>query len=439
MQLTRPFFWLLLFALPLSAIAQAKILTLDEAVRLGVENSKQLKASIAKHQIAQSKITQYWNSAAVPNVTLNLAYTRLSDNITPFSVKFPGQTDALVLNPQILNQFANRIQAQQYVFTGFRAMNFLKSSELLEKAAGLDVDKDRIEVKNTIVSAVLNLYKLQKSAVVLVENSNVLRGRQNDIRNFVKNGTALDNDFLKSDLAITQVETMQKEVANAIELARFNLNLMLGQPTETLFELDEKSLFVEKSIGSLDAYLTAITARPDLTAANFRREATAKNVEIVKGNYYPTVSVVVGYNENRPNARVFPQEDAFKGTWDAGLQVAFNLSNLYTTKFQIQEANFTLAQVDAQRLQLSDAAKMEVAAAFYAYNTTTEKIKLAEKAIIQTTENQRVMKNRYDAQVSTVGELLDADALVLQAKINLEAAKADAEIAYYRLLKASGK
>ena len=49
------------------------------------------------------------------------------------------------------------------------------------------------------------------------------------------------------------------------------------------------------------------------------------------------------------------------------------------------------------------------------------------------------MSNRYKATVSTLGELLDADAMVLQAKINLEIAKADAELAYYKLLKAIGK
>ncbi len=62
-----------------------------------------------------------------------------------------------------------------------------------------------------------------------------------------------------------------------------------------------------------------------------------------------------------------------------------------------------------------------------------------EKTITQTTENQRVMKNRYNNQLSTIGELLDSDFLVLQAKINLETAKADAELAYYKLLKAVGK
>jgi outer membrane protein TolC len=49
------------------------------------------------------------------------------------------------------------------------------------------------------------------------------------------------------------------------------------------------------------------------------------------------------------------------------------------------------------------------------------------------------MKNRYNNQLSTIGELLDADFLVLQSKLNLVNTKADAELAYYKLLKAVGK
>jgi outer membrane protein len=419
--------------------AQNRVLTLDEAVRLGLENSKILRGSAAKLDMARSKVKQFWNTATIPNITLNSGFTRLSDNIEPFMVKFPGATDAIALNPQILNQFTNRLQAQQIVYAGGRGNNYFKSAELLEKAASLDIDKDRVEVKNNIISAVLNLYKLQKSALILGENLKVLQTRFTDVKNYVTAGTALENDALKTDLAITQLETSQKEVANALDLAHFNLNLMLGQPTEILFDLDEKSLFSEKTLGSLDSYLTTLTTRPDLAAADVRRQVAEKNIEITHGAMYPVVSLVAGYNENRPNQRVFPQQAEFKGTWDAGVQVSFNLSNLYTNKFQTQEARAALTQTEAQRAQLGDAAKMEIAAAYYNYKTAVEKITLIGKSITQTLENQRVMKNRFEAQVSTIGELLDADFLVLQAKLNLETARTDAEVAYYKLLKATGR
>ena len=431
------FFALLLISFAVRS-QTTKSLNLDEAVRLGIESSQQLKATGARLNVSKAKTTQYWN-ALLPNVSLNSSYARLSDNITPFSVKFPGATDAVVLNPQILNQFSNRLSVQEVVFTGFRAKNFYESAQFLEKAARLDIDRDRIEVKNNIIAAYLNLLKLQSSKAILAENANVLRGRLNDVRNFVKSGTALENDQLKAEIAVSQLEMNQKDVDNAIEVGNFNMNIMLGLPTDTRLDLDSKEVSEQKNVIGLDTYLKSIDARPDLAAADFRRQATEKGIEIAKGNYYPTIAVGGNMYYNNPNQRVFPSQDAFKGTWDLGIQLSYNLTSLYTTKAQIQEAQANILATNTQKQQLSDAAKIEVNANFYAYQSAVEKIKLMEKTIIQTTENQRVTKNRYQTQVATIGELLDADALVLQAKLNLEIAKTDAIAAYYKLQKSVGK
>ena len=427
-----------LIALPVFMYGQTvKTLSIDEAIRLGLENSKQLKVSGTKLNVAKAKRLQYWN-AQIPAVTYTGNYSRLSDNVAPFTIRTPtgGET---VLNPQILNQFTNRLSVSQVVFAGYRAIRFYESSQFLEKAAALDIDKDKIEVKNNIVAAFYNLYKLQASSSILTENANVLRGRLNDVKNFVKQGTALENDQLKGELAVSQVEMSQTEVKNAIEVANFNLDLMLGLPTDTKIELDKNGLFPEKTLSDLGTYLKNIDSRPDIAATDLRRQATAKTVDIAKGGLFPTISVGANAYMNNPNQRVFPQQDNFKGTWDIGVTLTYNFTNLYTGKYQIQEAQANLAQANFVKDQLSDAAKMDINAQYFGYQTALEKIKLIEKTIIQTTENQRVMNNRYKATVSTLSELLDADALLLQAKINLEIAKADAELAYYKLLKAIGK
>lgn len=415
-----------------------KTLTLDEAVRLGIEASQQLKISGARLDVTKAKTLQYWN-ALLPNVSLNSAYARVSDNITLFSAKFPGATEAVVLNPQILNQFTNRLSAQAFVFTGWRAKNFFESAQFLQKAASLDVERDRIEVKNNIVSAYLNLLKLQTSRQIIAENGTVLKSRLNDVKNFVKNGMALENDQLKAEIAVSQLDLTKSDLDNAIEVANFNLDLMLGLPTNTRIEVDKKMLFENKGVSNLSVYLAALDTRPDLAAADLRRQATIKNVDIAKGAMYPTVSVGGNMYYNNPNQRVFPQQDAFKGTWDLGVQLSYNLTSLYTTKAQIQEAQANVAVSNAQKRQITEGAEMEVNASYYAYQSALEKIKLTEKVIVQATENQRVMKNRYAAQVVLIGELLDADFLVLQAKLNLESAKTEAEAAYYKLQKSVGK
>ena len=427
----------MLFSFQLSAQSVQK-LTLSEALQRGVEASPQLKATLAKLAATESKTEQYRN-AFIPNVALNSSYSRLSDNITPFSVRFPGATEATTLNPQILNQFNNRLSLQETVFTGFRAKNFYESALFLEKAAALDADKDRLEIKGNIVGAYINLIKLKNSLDILSKNSDVLRGRLNDVQNLVKSGLALQNDALKAEIAIAQLEMTQKELNNTLALAMFNLNLLLGLPLDTQLELDGNSVANAQSVGTLDAYLLAANTRPDIAAVALREQAVAKGIEVAKGAYLPTVSVFGNYYLSNPNQRVFPQQAQFKGTWDLGIQLSYNLTALYTTKAQIHEAESNLVATQAQKQQLGDMIKLDITNSFYNYRTAAEKVILAEKIIPQTIENQRVVSNKYTAQVATITEVLEADFLVIQSKLNLENAQSDVKAAYYKLMKAIGK
>jgi len=65
-------------------------------------------------------------------------------------------------------------------------------------------------------------------------------------------------------------------------------------------------------------------------------------------------------------------------------------------------------------------------------------IAVYEKAIVQATDNYRITKNKYDNSLVTTTELLDADLAQLQAKLNHAFAKADAMVAYNKLLQSAG-
>jgi outer membrane protein TolC len=61
-----------------------------------------------------------------------------------------------------------------------------------------------------------------------------------------------------------------------------------------------------------------------------------------------------------------------------------------------------------------------------------------EKSVEQSEENYRLTNSRYRNNLVLLSELLDAENAVLNAKINLALSKADAQVAYYKLLKSTG-
>jgi outer membrane protein len=85
---------------------EIKKISLQEAFDLASQNSKQLQLDSLKIQALDIKRKQTQN-AMLPVVGINASYTRLSNNIEPFQIPFNGTN--FTLNPQILNQYNNRV------------------------------------------------------------------------------------------------------------------------------------------------------------------------------------------------------------------------------------------------------------------------------------------------------------------------------------------
>jgi outer membrane protein TolC len=67
------------------------------------------------------------------------------------------------------------------------------------------------------------------------------------------------------------------------------------------------------------------------------------------------------------------------------------------------------------------------------------KIKLLQTSIEQAGENNNILASKYKSNIASATDRADAETLLYQAQINLELAKADAGLAYYTLLKSTGK
>lgn len=414
-------------------------LSLDEAIELGLQNSKQLAMANGKVAVMQARVAQIKNML-IPSVNASVNYTRISDNVEPFKVQFSPTAQPVSLNPQILDQSYNRLGVQAGLFTGFRAINTLKSTQYLEQAAQLDAEKDKADIRLNIIHAYYNYFKLIASKQILEENLQRFDHRLTDTKLFFNQGIALQNDVLKLELHKANLQQNIADVQGAIDIATFNLALMLGLATDTKINLNESLNKTSRTIAQTnELIIEALQNRYEIKANQYRQQASKKAIEISKSYYYPVINVGANYDYNLPNQRVFPQENAFKGTWFAGITASYNLVNLYSAKDLVREQKVNYQQTISLNAMSEDAVKMDVNANASAYHTAVQKITLANKSIDQATENQRIMQTRYTNQIATLTDLLEADALYSQAQLNLINANADAEIAYAKLQKSIGK
>ena len=188
----------------------------------------------------------------------------------------------------------------------------------------------------------------------------------------------------------------------------------------------------------MDDYLTlALNNRPELKALNIRQQQANLGLKLTQSNFLPVLSAGGKVNYDMPNQRVFPNQASLTGTWDVGVFLNWNLSELFTNKEKIKESTLSISKINNAFEQAKEGIQLEVNADYNNYKQAKQKIINAQKAMEQATENFRVEKNKFTANTTTSTDFLNANTLLIQSKINLTTAIANTELAYKKLQKST--
>jgi len=434
---------ILFFFIAPQILSQQKLsITVDEAIQLGLKNSKLLHSSSMRVKASSARVSEV-TSSRLPSIRFTGVYTRLS-KIDPFSIVTPF--GSFELAPSILNSYQLKLSLAQPLFTGFRLKSTSEMADYQLKASEVEFTKDELETAFTVRNAYWSLFKAQEMNKVVDEIVTQMKAHLKNASNLLAQGMLTNNDVLKLQVQLSDVQLKQLEAQNGVQIAQVNLNNTLGVQlnTEVSVSQGEKAMFSNqypvKTDGELDALLQkAFDKRGELKAADYRAKASESGVTIAKSRWYPEVSLYGNYYYNRPNQRVFPSQDAFKDTWDAGVMVSIDIWNWLATSHQTDQAEAGLAQsLDALGM-LKDGITLEVTQNFLNYQQAKQKIIITKLTVEQAAENQRTTSEKFKNGVALSSDLIDAEVALLSAKTNYTSALVDLELAKAKLDKSIGE
>ena len=422
-------------------VAAQRALTVEACVRMGLENSRGLHASLMQAQYADAKAGEA-GAARLPSLKLGGTYARLSD-IAPFAVSLPLPPPApasFTISPVILNNYAARLTVQQPLFTGFRLESGERAARYSAQATRQDYAGDRAELIYGIESACWGLFKATDLKKVADENVRLVETHLTDAEHLYEQGTITHNEALKVQVQLSNARLLQIRAANAVRLAAVGLDNLIGLPLETEVQVRSD---VNRGTGTIpDLPLLvrkALENRPELKALKLRVKAGEAGVTLAKSGRLPQVFLTGNYAYARPNPRLLPAQDRFKGTWDVGIAVSMDLWNWGMTGRQTDQARVQLSQAQDALGQLKDAVQLEVTQYYLNAVEAKEKIAVAEQAVGQAEENHRITNERFRAGTALNSDLLDAEVSLLQARTNHTSALVDYEIAQAGLRKVIGQ
>ena len=408
-------------------------ITLNEAIDLGIKNSKQLKNSQAKIEEATAALKEALNNQ-LPDAKLSASYLWLSNANVDMKLKSNNPGGGGGVTPTISKAGYAIANASVPVFAGGRIRYGIEASRFLEEATRLDADNDREQVIQNTIEAFVNLYKAKSSVSLVQENLAEAQQRVKDFSNLEKNGLLPRNDLLSAQLQASNFELGLLDAENNWKLANVSVNILLGLPENLELVPDSSMINQNFSVKPLDDYLqTAYTNRKDLAALDLKKKASESATRSAKGEYYPSLAISGGYI-----AADIPDVITITNALNIGVGVSYNIGSLWKTKAKVQQAEARAKQAAIGESQLNDDIRLDVNHAYLNFLSSQKKIEVYEKAVEQAIENYRIVKNKHDNNLETTTDLLDANTKQLLERMNLIFAKAEAVVAYNKLLQAAG-
>jgi outer membrane protein TolC len=183
----------------------------------------------------------------------------------------------------------------------------------------------------------------------------------------------------------------------------------------------------------------AAAGRPERRAIAARVASAEAVTRVERGARRPQLALTGGYSYANPNREIVPPTAEWKGSWDLGVGVSWNVLDFGRRAASEARAR---AQADALREQLREldrAIRLEVTQRVLELRTAQARVTVAARSIESAAENRRVAADRYREGVAPSSELLDAELAQERAALAHAEALASLRVASASLDRAVGR
>jgi outer membrane protein len=421
---------LLLLGFTKNQAQEKKLLTLKEAVEMAVNNSD--AAFLAKTKVETSKLElDVTKNDRYPSLKASGQYMRLSSAHVDSNIQSNNSSSEPAAPLKVDQLMLGQVNASMPIFNGFKLTNSIKESESIYKAETFSEKHSKEQIGLEVVELFANLYKAQQMVDLIEDNLKTAGQRVKDFTAMEENGLIARNDLLKAQLQESNVQLSLDNARKNSAVANHKLITLLKLPETTQVDIDIEAVKrdMASNLGNLGE-----GERNDLKSLELKKQAAESGIKIAKANYYPSLSLSGGYIAFDLN-NVLTVTNAM----NVGVGLSYDISSIFKNGKNVKLARSRVKETEIAVSQLNDEIREEVFQAKENYTLSQKQSLVYGKAVEQSTENYRIVKDKYDNSLSDTNDLLEADYQQLQAKINQALSKADVAQKYYELQFASGK
>ncbi|MBN1928340.1 MAG: TolC family protein [Chlorobiaceae bacterium] len=420
------------------------VISLDDAVRIGLQRNRQLEIARLDKRMAGQKVRESW-AEVLPHLSSSLTYTRtLKSSViflpgSIFDQTGGGGTQAVEISSD--NSSIASLNLSQNIFK-LSAFAGIKAAGLVRQISDESYRQTSAEVVTSIRQAYYDVLIAAENRKLVEQSIARWEESRRDTNALFRQGVAADLDTLKAWLSVENLRPDLIRAQNAEAITVTKLKVVMGIDQQIPLALSDSLAFREISAPSgVDAaYREALANRPDIRSLGLQVEAEDEKVTAARSEGLPVLSAF-GQLEAQTQ---FDDDTALDKTrWpvssSVGMQLSVPIFSGFATSARIEQAKIGRLQQKTRYEDLKAQVRADVEMRLANLIESRKRIDVQSKTIAVAERSYRITRLCLREGIGSRLELTDSELQLQTAKTNYLQAVYDYLIAATELEKSLGR
>ncbi len=409
-----------------------ELLSLEEAVSIGLENNYNIQIYSNLQEIAENNYA-LGNAGFLPDLSVTATMTeRVEDS------DFVAGGEERSTEGARNSAKSAGLDLNWTLFDGFRMFRTYDRLGVLRDVSDEELQLEMEFLVARITLSYNNIIRINEQLKTLQNNIEVSQERIEIEETKVDLGSGSEYDLLqaRSDLNADRAAFLRE--SNQLTEAKIVLNELLSRSPETEYDV-ESEIFINRELLSEELYHKLIMENRELSIARMNKDLRRIELNEIRSERFPEISLNTGYRYSRSeNDGGFIRFNETTG-FSIGLTARVNIFDGFNMNRRVENARINHKSAEISYEQNKLRLESDFYSIFRAYTNAIELVDLEEENLVNAEETLDIALERFRLGSISSLEFREAQRTFIQAENRLINAKYEAKVAETELLQLSGE